>query len=340
MSLRMGLIGAGRMGAALAHHLAYSIEAADFVAIADPNEENLVKLAQRFNVPQTFQSHTQLLEQSDVDAVAIVTPTSTHVDVVCDAAAAGKHIFVEKPLALTIAGCDQAIAAAQANGVRLQVGFMRRFDPAYVAAKEKIDAGVIGAPVMFKSTGRDPWRTSLKYARREASGGLILDMAIHDFDAARWLMGSEVQRTYSEGGCLVFPELEDVGDIDNAVINLKFSNGAVGNVDVSRNAIYGYDIRTEVIGSEGSLMIGGLQRTSMLTLTKNNVAHDTIPGFMARFADAYAAELRAFVTAVLEDREVPVSGRDARAATAIGIAATRSFDEQRAVLLSEVENGG
>jgi predicted dehydrogenase len=161
-------------------------------------------------------------------------------------------------------------------------------------------------------------------------------MAIHDFDAARWLMNSDVERTYSEGGCLVFPELADVGDIDNAVINLKFQSGAVGNVDVSRNAIYGYDIRTEVIASEGSLMIGGLQRTSLLTLTKNNVAHDTIPGFMARFAEAYAAELRDFVAAVQEDREVSVSGRDARAATAIGIAATRSFDEQRAVLLSEI----
>lgn len=336
MSVRIGLIGAGRMGAALAHHLAYSVEAADFVSIADSNEENRLQMAQRFNVPESYPGHEALLDQSDVEAVVIVTPTSTHVEIVCAAAAAGKHIFVEKPLALTVAGCDEAIAAAESAGVKLQVGFMRRFDPAYVAAKAKIDDGVIGEPVMFKSTGRDPWRTSLKYAQREASGGLILDMAIHDFDAGRWLMGSDVQRTYAEGGCLVFPELAGVGDIDNAVINLKFANGAVGNVDVSRNAIYGYDIRTEVIGSEGSVMIGGLQHTSMFTLTKNSVAHDTIPGFMERFADAYAAELRAFVQAVLDDRDVPVSGHDARAATAIGLAATRSFDEQRPVLLSEV----
>lgn len=336
MTLRIGLIGAGRMGAALAHHLAYSVEDADFVSIADPNEENSHGMARRFGVPETYPDHAQLLERSDVDAVVIVTPTSTHVDIVCAAAEAGKHIFVEKPLALTIAGCDEAIAAAHAAGVKLQVGFMRRFDPAYVAAKEKIDAGVIGRPVMFKSTGRDPWRTSLKYAQREASGGLILDMAIHDFDAARWLMGSQVQRVYSEGGCLVFPELADVGDIDNAVVNLKFANEAIGNVDVSRNAIYGYDIRSEVIGSEGSVMIGGLQQTAMFTLTKNSVAHDTIPGFMARFANAYAAELRAFVDAVLNDRDAPVTGHDARAATAIGIAATMSFDEGRAVELKEI----
>lgn len=336
MTLRIGLIGAGRMGAALAHHLAYSIEDADFVSIADPNEQAREEMARRLGVPESYAYHEQLLEQSDVDAVVIVTPTSTHVDIVSAAAAAGKHIFVEKPLALTVSGCDEAIAAAGSHGVKLQVGFMRRFDPAYVAAKEKIDAGVIGEPVMFKSTGRDPGRTSLKYARREASGGLILDMAIHDFDAGRWLMGSEVQRVYSEGGCLVFPELADVGDIDNAVVNLKFANGAIGNVDVSRNAMYGYDIRSEVVGSEGSVMIGGLQRTATLTLTKNSVAHDTIPGFMARFADAYAAELRAFVNAVLNDQDVPVSGHDARAATAIGVAATRSFDEGRPIELEEI----
>lgn len=336
MTLRIGLIGAGRMGTALAHHLAYSIDDADFVSIADPSPEAREEMARRFGISETYSHHERLLQESDVDAVVIVTPTSTHVDVVCAAAAAGKHIFVEKPLALTVSGCDKAIAAAQNHGVKLQVGFMRRFDPAYVAAKEKIDAGVIGEPVMFKSTGRDPWRTSLKYARREASGGLILDMAIHDFDAARWLMGSDVQRVYGEGGCLVFPELADVGDIDNAVVNLKFANGAVGNVDVSRNAIYGYDIRSEVIGSEGSVMIGGLQQTAMLTLTKNSVAHDTVPGFMARFADAYAAELRAFVKAVLHDEDVLVTGKDARAATAIGIAATKSFDEGRPVLVDEI----
>ena len=337
MNLRVGLIGAGRMGAALAHHLAYSVEGVTFAAIADPNEESREQMVRRFRVPESYRDHRELLQKSDVDAVVIVTPTSTHVEVVCDAAAAGKQIFVEKPLALTVAGCDEAIAAAEAAGVQLQVGFMRRFDPAYVAAKEKIDAGIIGRPVMIKSTGRDPWRTSLKYAQREASGGLILDMAIHDFDAARWLMGSDVERAYAEGGCLVFPELADVGDIDNAVINLRFANGGIGNVDVSRNAIYGYDIRTEVIGSEGSVMIGGLQQTAMLTMTKNSIAHDTIPGFMERFREAYAAELRAFVSAIREGRPVPISGRDARAATAIGIAATRSFDEGRPVAVSEVE---
>jgi predicted dehydrogenase len=277
-----------------------------------------------------------MLAREDIDAVAVVTPTNTHVEVIKAAAAAGKHIFTEKPLALSVADCDEAIAAVEAAGVKMMVGFMRRFDPSYVMAKQKIDEGAIGEPVMFKAVGRDPWRTSLEFAKRENSGGLIADMGIHDFDLARWLMGSEVSRVSSEGGCLVFPELAEVGDIDNAVVNLRFENGSIGNVDVSRNAIYGYDIRTEIIGSEGSLMIGSLQKTQLLVLTKNNVAHDSISGFGDRFGEAFAMEMRAFVEALEEQRDTAVTAEDARAATAIAVAATRSLDEGRTVYLSEV----
>jgi len=336
VTVRIGLIGAGRMGAALAHHLAFSVETADFRAIADPNLKAVRKLAGHCRVARTYGNYRDLLAQDDLDAVVIVTPTNTHVEIIKAAAAAGKHIFTEKPLALTLARCDEAIEAVETAAVKMMVGFMRRFDPAYLAAKRKIDAGEIGRPVMFKAVGRDPWRTSLEFARRENSGGLIADMGIHDFDLARWLMGSEVERVYSEGGCLVFPELAEVGDIDNAVVNLRFANGAVGNVDVSRNAIYGYDIRTEIIGSEGSLFIGGLRQTAVWTLKKNNISHDAIPGFMARFADAYAAEIRDFVDAVETSRPVTVSGADARAATAIAVAATRSLDDGRPVSLNEI----
>ncbi len=336
MTVKVGLIGAGRMGAALAHHLAFSVETADFIAIADTFAENARKLAAQCRVNDVYSDYNEMLAREDIDAVVIVTPTNTHVPIIKAAAAAGKHIFTEKPLALTVAACDEAIAAVAAAGVKMQVAFMRHYDPAYVAAKQKIDEGAIGRPVMFKSVGRDPWRTSLEFARRENSGGLIADMAIHDLDLARWLMGSEVERVYSEGECLVFPELKEVGDIDNAVVNLRFANGAIGNVDVSRNAIYGYDIRTEVIGSEGSLFIGGLQQTPTLLLKKNNISHDTIPGFMERFGEAYAGEIRDFIEAIETGRDVSVSGEDARAATAIAVAATLSLDEGRPVLVSEV----
>ena len=266
----------------------------------------------------------------------IATPTATHAQVIIDAAAAGKHIFSEKPLSQTLPECDRAIAAVKAAGVKLQMGFMRRFDLPYQMAKQKIDEGVIGTPVMFKATGRDPKRTSLEFAKRENSGGMILDMGVHEFDLARWLMGSEVTRVQTEGDCLVYPELKEVGDIDNVVINLRFANRAIGNIDMSRNAVYGYDIRTEVVGSEGSLLIGYLQQTATLVMTRQGVTHDTVPYFMERFHEAYGAQVRQFVHCILEGSEPSPTGLDARQVTAIGIAATRSLDENRPVMVSEI----
>ena len=336
MSIRIGLIGAGRMGKVFAHTLAFTVSEVDLLAVADIDLQTSQEVAARYRAKYHYTDYHELLQRDDIDAVVVVTPTSTHAEVIQAAAAAGKHIFSEKPLAQTLMLCDQAIAAVEKAGVKLQLGFMRRFDPAYVMAKQKIDEGAIGTPVMFRSTSRDPKRTSLEFARRENSGGLIMDMGVHDFDLARWLMGSEVTRVQSEGGCLVYPELKEVGDIDNAMINLQYSNGAIGNIDVSRNAVYGYAIRTEVLGSQGGLLIGKLQQTATLVMTRQGVTHDTIPYFMERFGEAYAAEIRAFVACILEDRPPSVTGQDARKATVIGIAATRSLDENRPVYISEV----
>jgi inositol 2-dehydrogenase len=327
MSIRIGLIGAGRMGKVFAHTLAFTVSEVELLAVVDINPQASQEAATRYGVKHSYTNYHDLLRRDDIDAVVIVTPTATHAEVIQAAAEAGKHVFSEKPLAQTLEACDRAIAAVEIAGVKLQLGFMRRFDPAYVMAKQRIDAGEIGNPVMFRSTGRDPRRTSLEFARRENSGGLIMDLGVHDFDLARWLMGSEVVRVHSEGGCLVYPELKEVGDIDNAMINLKFANGALGNIDLSRNAVYGYDIRTEVLGSEGGLLIGKLQQTATLVMTRQGVTHDTVPYFMERFGEAYAAEIRDFVACILEDRPPSVSGQDARQATAIGIAATRSLDE-------------
>jgi inositol 2-dehydrogenase len=336
MSINIGLIGAGRMGKVYAQTLAFTVSEVRILALADLDPATAREQAERYAIPYHYTDYRQLLAREDIQAVVIATPTSTHVQVIIDAAAAGKHIFSEKPLSQTLPECDRALAAVKAAGVKLQMGFMRRFDPPYRAAKQKIDEGVIGTPVMFKSTGRDPVRTSLEFARRENSGGMILDMGVHDFDTARWLMGSEVTRVQTEGGCLVYPELKDVGDIDNAVINLRFANGGIGNIDLSRNAVYGYDIHTEVLGSEGSLLIGRLQQTAVLVMTRQGVTHDTVPYFLERFGEAYAAEIREFVRCITQGGEPSPTGLDARQATAIGIAATRSLDENRPVLVSEV----
>ncbi|MBP8997941.1 MAG: inositol 2-dehydrogenase [Anaerolineaceae bacterium] len=337
MGIRIGLIGAGRMGKVFANTLAHSVAEVDLVAVADPDPGSLEEVAARYHIPAKFTDYHELLNQQDIEAVVVASPTNTHAEVVIAAAQAGKQIFSEKPLSQDLQACDAAIAAVKQAGVKLQMGFMRRYDPPYAAARQKILDGVIGTPVMFKATSRDPKRTSLEFARRENSGGLILDMGVHDFDLARWLMGSEVTRVFSEGSCLAFPELKEVGDIDNVVVNLRFASDAVGNIDMSRNAVYGYDIRTEVLGTEGSLWIGYLQQTPTLVLTRNGVTHDTVPYFMERFATAYAEEIRGFVHHILENTSPDVTGADARAATAIGIAATRSLDEGRPVQVIEVE---
>lgn len=337
MAVKIGLIGAGRMGRVYASTLAFSVSEVDLVAVADPDRAALAEVADRYHIPSTYQDYRDLLDSQEIEAVVVASPTGTHAEVIAAAAQAGKHIFSEKPLSQNLQRCDDALTAVRQAGVKLQMGFMRRFDAPYAAAKQKIRDGVIGKPVMFKSTSRDPKRTSLEFAKRENSGGLILDMGVHDFDLARWLMDSEVARVHSEGACLAFPELKEVGDIDNVVINLRFTNDAIGNIDLSRNAVYGYDIRTEVLGTDGSLWIGYLQQTPTLVLTRAGVMHDTVPYFMERFGLAYAEQVRVFVKHILEDTPPEVTGEDARAATTIGIAATLSLDEGRPVQVREVD---
>lgn len=336
MTIRIGLIGAGRMGKVFANTLAYTVAEVGLVAVAEPNVEILDEVKNRFGIAKGYLHYHDLLNDKTVDAVVISTPTNTHAQIIADAAKAGKNIFSEKPLSQSLKECDETIEIIKKTKVKLQLGFMRRFDPPYAMAKKNIIEGAIGKPVMFKSISRDPHRTSLEFARRENSGGLIVDMGVHDFDLARWLMDSDVKRVQSEGACIAFPELSEVGDIDNVVVNLRFQNDTIGNIDMSRNAVYGYDIRTEVLGTEGSLWIGYLQQTPMLVLKKGGVSHDTVPHFMDRFEIAYAEEIRAFVRCIVDDTQPIVTGEDARAATAIGIAATTSLDEERPVNISEL----
>jgi len=334
MTVRVGLVGVGRMGSVLARHLVHGVQGAELVAVADLDRSKAEALARQSGAAAAYSEPLELFERRDIEAVLIVTPTDTHPELVGAAAAAGKHVFVEKPLALTLDGCDRAIAAAAAAGVKLMVGFMRRFDPAYREARSKIEQGAIGRPTLFKSIDRDPVRTSLEFARRESNGGLIMDMGVHDFDLARWLMGSEVVRVSSEGACLAYPELREVGDIDNAVVNLRFQDGAVGNVDLSRNAVYGFDSRTEVLGTMGAVVVGRLRELDLMLLSAEGEGGPTRPG---RFDQAYVEEIRHFVDCVAHDRSPSVTGSEARLATAIAIAATVSLDEGRPVELRELQ---
>ncbi len=324
-ALPVGVIGLGRMGQVYTTHLARRIPQAKVVALADVVAERAQSLAQELGVAAWSGDYRELLDNPEIEAVFVISSTSTHREVVTAAAETGKAIFCEKPIALTLADTDAMLAAIAKNKVMFQAGFMRRFDAGYVAAKKQIEAGAIGKPVTFKSIGRDPFCPDLEYARPSVSGGLILDMAIHDFDLARWLMADEVQRVYTEGGVLAFPQLNTVGDIDNAVVNMLFRGGGLGNVEVSRNALYGYDIRTEVLGDEGGVQIGYYRQTPMLLLTKKGISHDMVPYLHERFGEAYLAQIVDFVERVRADQPPAVGGADARAALEIGLAATQSF---------------
>jgi predicted dehydrogenase len=220
-----------------------------------------------------------------------------------------------------------------------QMGFMRRFDAGYAAAKKQIEAGRIGMPLVFKATSRDPFRPSLEYANPASSGGMLIDMGIHDFDLARWFMG-DVRTVAAIGATIAYPELATVGDIDNAIASLTFENGKLGVVDLTRSGIYGYDISTEILGLEGTIRIGYLRETPIMVMTKNSVAHDTVPYFMERFRDAYTLQLQNFAQNVLQQREPPITIDDGLEALRLGVAATRAQQTGRTIKVAEVTGAG
>lgn len=331
--VKLGCLGLGRMGSIYTRHLSGRVPDAELVAVADPAPGLAQRTAADLDVPLWYEDYRDLLFSPEVEAVVIATPANTHADVIETAAGAGRPMFCEKPLALTLDDCDRVIRAVERARVLFQIGYHRRFDAAYLEAKRLIADGTIGTPVTFKSVSRDPMMPRLEYARPEVSGGLIVDMAIHDFDVGRWLMDSDVRRVSTEGGTLVFQQLNSVDDFDNAVINLKFASGALGNVEVSRNALYGYDIRTEVLGSEGGVMIGSLQQTPVLLLTRHGARHDVMKYIIERFSDAYLAEVRHFVRAVRGEETPGPTIFDGRAGVEIALAATQSYREQRPVSL-------
>jgi len=332
----MGLIGAGRLGRVYARDLASRIAETKLVAIADPVEAVAKEVAAEFDVPRHYADALALIDDAAVDAIVIVSPTHTHRELVIAAASRKKATFCEKPPALSLDEVAEMQEAVSSSGMFLQMGFMRRFDAGYASAKKQIEEGRIGTPLVFKSTSRDPFRPSLEYANPRSSGGMLLDMGIHDFDLARWFMG-EVRTVSTIGATIAYPELATVGDIDNAVASLIFASGKLGVVDLSRSGIYGYDISTEILGLQGTLKIGYLRETPVMLLTKNSVAHDTVPYFMERFRDAYTTQLQNFAQNVQQGRPAPITIEDGLEALRIGVAATRAHETGRSVVVSAIK---
>jgi scyllo-inositol 2-dehydrogenase (NAD+) len=333
--LAIGLAGAGRLGRVYARDLASRIAETKLVAVADPVEAVAKEVATEFDVPKHYADPLALFDDPAVDAVVIVSPTHTHRELVIAAASRKKPTFCEKPPALSLDDVAEMQSAVATSGMFLQMGFMRRFDAGYASAKKQIEDGRIGMPLVFKSTSRDPFRPSLEYANPKSSGGMLLDMGIHDFDLARWFMG-EVRTVSTIGATIAYPELATVGDIDNAIASLTFASGKLGVVDLSRSGIYGYDISTEILGLAGTLKIGYLRETPVMLMTKNSVAHDTVPYFMERFRDAYTTQLQNFARNVQQERPAPITIEDGMEALRIGVAATRAHETGRSVVVSAI----
>jgi scyllo-inositol 2-dehydrogenase (NAD+) len=330
--LGIGVIGLGRLGSSYAKYFTGRIAGAALVAVSDVNQAAVESVGTDLGVSKRYGRYQDLIADDEVDAVVIVSPTSTHKEIVFAAAKRGVPIFCEKPLSISLEEAREMLATVEQTGVFFQMGFMRRFDKGYVAAKRKIEAGVIGTPVVFKSSSRDPYRPSLDYLDPAHSGGLFIDCGIHDLDLARWYMG-EIASVFSIGGTLAYPEMKAIGDIDNAITSLYFRSGALGTIDLSRNGVYGYDIRTEILGTEGTLKIGYLRETPVLVMTKDGITHDTVPYFTERFEQAYITQLQDFVENVLRNKPPAVTCADGVAALQASAAATLSFKENRPVTI-------
>jgi myo-inositol 2-dehydrogenase/D-chiro-inositol 1-dehydrogenase len=333
--VKVGVIGAGRIGRVHASNLAHLIPGAKLIAIADVIEEAAKKLAADLGVLNAYDDPSKIFDDKQIDAVIVCSSTDTHAQMMEAAAAAKKHIFCEKPIALDLPRIDRALAAVEKAGVKLQIGFNRRFDPSFKHVRDVVASGKIGVPHILRITSRDPAPPPLAYVK--VSGGIFLDMTIHDFDMARYQVGSEAEEIFAAGNVLVDPEIGKAGDIDTAVIILRFKNGALGVIDNSRKAVFGYDQRVEVLCSNG---MAAADNKYPDTFTQSDAAtiSTSLPlnFFMERYTESFIAEMKAFIASILEDRKPLVTGMDGRIPVVMGYAALRSYKENRPVKLSEV----
>lgn len=329
--LGMGVLGVGEMGKRHAENLRRLVPEARLVAIADVSAERARQTAAELEIEHWYNSLEAMLELKELDAVLIATPDKFHAVAVATAARAGKDILCEKPLALNLNDARTALDAVSKAGRRLQVGFMRRYDPAYAAAMKRIEGGEIGVPVIFKSVGRDKDPAPIAAYESNVNGMIFYTNTIHDFDLARWMMQDEVASVHSYATTTIRPEIAKYGDVVASVVNLQYKKGAIGNVESYAQAVYGYDVRTEIIGSKGSILIGSLQQTPAVFLTSKGGEQTLADHFLTRFADAYLTEMRDFVHTMLSDAAPKVTGEDGLKALAIAVAAEKSLLQAKPV---------
>lgn len=330
--IRCAVLGLGRLGYWHAENLAARVNGAKLVCVADPIDGQADRVARELNVERSTRNPDEVFEDPSIDAVIIATPTNTHADLIEKAANHKKHIFVEKPLTSLPDEADRVIRTIRENRVFCQVGFMRRFDSAYKEAQRRIRAGDIGTPMYFKGVSRDPGSPPAEFIRH--SGGIFLDMSIHDYDIARFLLNAEVTSVSAQGNVLFHSFMEECGDVDQALTYLTFDSGAAADIEASRNAFYGYDIRGEVVGSEGCIQIGSLKYHDIQIITKGGSVHDIIPAFPERFKNAYLNEIEHFIRCLRDGEKPSVDELDGKIALEIALSAKKSFETETKIAMS------
>jgi len=335
MTVNIGLVGTGRIGRIHAENLAFKVPGANLLAVTDVNQASAEQCARDFRVPTVAKNYEEILKRSDIQAVAICSSTDTHADYIIQAAQAGKHIFCEKPIALNLATIDKALAAVKQYGVTLMVGFNRRFHHNFKKIREVVASGKIGQPHLVHITSHDSAPPPVSYVK--VSGGIFLDMTIHDFDMARYLIGSEITEVFATGNVLIDKGIGEAGDVDTAVVVMRYENGAICTIENSRQAAYGYDQRVEVFGSGGMVNCANNFPDSAVVSTRDGVmSSKPLFTFMEIYRETYVEEVKEFIHAVETKTAPSIVGIDGRIPLVIGLAATRSLREGRPVKLSEI----
>ena len=331
-----GVIGAGRMGKIHIENIMHNIPNLKLKLVADIKiDDKLKKWANEIGVPKLTEDANEVLNDPEINIVIIASSTDTHTKFIQEAAQAKKNIFCEKPIDTDLKRIKETLKIVKKEGVKLMIGFNRRFDRNFKRVKEMVTSGQIGTPYIVKVTARDPAPPSIDYIK--TSGGMLFDMTIHDWDMARFQVGSEIEEVYTRGAVLVDPEIGKTGDIDTAVVILKFNNGVIGMIDNSRQAVYGYDQRVEVFGSKGCAIADNEPSNTVRLYTAEKIKEDNIPYFfLQRYMDSYAAELQDFLECLQNNKEPSPNGDDGFQNVVIAIAAQKSYEENRPVKISEI----
>ena len=335
--MKIGIIGAGRIGKVHIKNISLFVPEMTIKTIADPfANEQTTAYAKQFGIENVSKNADDIFNDKEIEAVVIASSTDTHAKFIIESAQAGKQTFCEKPIDYDLKRVHEAIDAAKKASVKLQIGFCRRFDHNHRAIYDMVKAGKVGQPHIIRISSRDPEPPPIAYVK--VSGGIFYDMMIHDFDMARFLAGSEVEEVFAQGAVLIDPEIGKAGDVDTAVVTLKFKSGTIATIDNSRKAVYGYDQRVEVFGEKGVAINGNdIPNTATFADANGTVGGTAFQVMWDRYEQAFISEMKAFAKAIKNNEETPVTGEDGLYPVLMAAAATKSLKEGRPVKISEIE---